>query len=83
MVTAALLSAIAPLADQMENLVSYVMLADPTGFAPRLALVYSGFASLKFAMFVFAYLALSIGLLAAVFQRVMRLRASKLTSCSR
>jgi len=65
MASAALLSAVAPLADQCENLVSYVMLADPTGFDPALALVYSSFAALKFAMFVFAYAALGAGLLIA------------------
>jgi hypothetical protein len=37
--------------------------------------VYSGFASLKFAMFVFAYLALTVGLVVAAGQCVMRRRA--------
>jgi hypothetical protein len=83
MVTAALVSAIAPIADQAENLVSYGMLANPAGFADGLALVYSGFASLKFAMFVFAYLALTVGVLAAAVRFVMRRRAMGLASCTR
>ncbi len=41
MVGAALLSAIAPIADTLENLASYVMLADPAGFPDSLALLYS------------------------------------------
>lgn len=72
MVTAALRSAIAPMADQMENLVSYVMLADPAGFAPALAYVYSSFAALKFVMFVLAYGALTVGVLVAAVQRLRR-----------
>ena len=72
MVAAALLSAIAPIADQMENLVSYVMLADPAGFAPALAYVYSSFSALKFAMFVFAYGALTLGVLVAAVQWLRR-----------
>jgi hypothetical protein len=66
MVLCALLSAIAPLSDQLENLVSYVMLANPAGFANWLAYLYSSFAATKFAFFVFAYVAAPLGLLAGV-----------------
>lgn len=37
------------LMDVCENLTSFIMLADPQGFAPWLALPYSGFAVVKFA----------------------------------
>ena len=60
---AATLSLLAPAADAMENLVSYGMLADPLGFNPNWALLYSSFAALKFGMFTFAYVAAAIGLL--------------------
>ncbi len=66
MVGAALLSAIAPIADTLENLVSYVMLADPAGFPDSLALLYSSLATIKFAMFIFAYVALAIGVVVAM-----------------
>lgn len=66
MVICALIAAIAPVSDQLENLVSYVMLANPTGFAEGWAYVYSGFAATKFAFFVFAYLAAPIGLVAGL-----------------
>jgi len=71
LVGAALISLIAPLADAMENLVSYVMLADPAGFAPAWALVYSSFSAIKFGGFVFAYLAFALGLCAALVQGVL------------
>lgn len=63
MVICALISAIAPISDQLENLVSYIMLANPTGFADGLAYIYSSFAAIKFAFFVFAYAAAPLGLL--------------------
>jgi hypothetical protein len=66
MLTAAALSLIAPAADAAENLVSFVMLAQPTTFAPWLASLYSTLAALKFAMFTFAYAAAVIGVVAAV-----------------
>ncbi|GGY77846.1 hypothetical protein GCM10011613_23040 [Cellvibrio zantedeschiae] len=65
MVICALISAIAPISDQLENLVSYIMLADPQGFFNGLAYIYSSFAATKFAFFVFAYLAAPLGILAA------------------
>ncbi|MES2933352.1 MAG: hypothetical protein V4805_07685 [Pseudomonadota bacterium] len=70
MVACAMLSAIAPIADQVENLVSYVMLADPAGFPDFLAYIYSSLAALKFAMFMFAYLAAPLGLIVGAFMRI-------------
>lgn len=75
MVAAAAVSAIAPMADAAENLVSYVMLAQPLGFPSWLALVYSSFSAVKFAFFCFAYLALPLGLLAAATHRARARRA--------
>ncbi|PUA26679.1 MAG: hypothetical protein B0W54_23355 [Cellvibrio sp. 79] len=63
MVVCALISAIAPISDQLENLVSYVMLADPENFANGLAYIYSSFAATKFAFFVFAYIVAPLGLI--------------------
>ncbi|EDY83635.1 hypothetical protein VDG1235_3262 [Verrucomicrobiia bacterium DG1235] len=47
---------LAPVFDALENLVSFVMLANPTGFADWLALPYSAFAVMKFAVFAIGYL---------------------------
>ncbi len=44
------------LMDAFENLVSFVMLADPLGFPNWLAYPYSGFAVAKFALFSMGYL---------------------------
>lgn len=74
LVGASLLSAIAPLADSLENGISYVMLANPTDFAPALALAYSSVAALKFTMFTAAYVAALGGLLAALYVGYARLR---------
>ncbi len=72
MVAAAVLSLIAPAADAAENLVSFVMLAQPQSFAPWLAWVYSSLAAIKFAMFMFAYAAAAIGGVAAITAMVTR-----------
>ncbi|MEX1166074.1 MAG: hypothetical protein WEK74_04270 [Hydrogenophaga sp.] len=69
MLGVAALSAIAPLADAAENLVSFVMLADPSGFPDALALVYSSLAAVKFAFFTLAYVALPLGVLVGLWQR--------------
>lgn len=69
MLGVAALSAIAPLADAAENAVSFVMLADPSGFADGLALLYSSLAAVKFAFFTMAYLALPVGVGAGLWQR--------------
>lgn len=65
LVVAAALSVLAPGADAAENVVSFVMLAQPTNFASWLALVYSSLAAFKFAMFTFAYVAALVGVIAA------------------
>ena len=72
MVICPLVSAITPLSDQLENLVSYVMLANPTGFADGLAYLYSSFAATKFAFFVFAYVAAPLGLIAGLANLAIR-----------
>jgi hypothetical protein len=72
MLWAALLSAIAPLADAIENGISFIMLANPTSFEPILALAYSSSAAIKFAMFSFAYAAAAGGLLLSVYFRATR-----------
>ncbi len=69
---AAVLSTLAPIADALENLVSYVMLAQPLDFSPWLALVYSSLAALKFGMFTFAYVAALVGLGAAMAMMLSR-----------
>ena len=73
MVVCAFVSALGPLFDVAENLVSFVMLAQPLSFPVWLAWLYSGCAALKFAFFCFAYLAASLGLIAALAQRLRRL----------
>jgi len=67
LVICALLSAIAPIADALENLVSYIMLANPGSFPDWLAYIYSFFALVKFAMFTFAYIAAVIGIVVGLF----------------
>ncbi len=73
METAAALSTLAPIADALENLVSYLMLAQPLDFSPGLALVYSSFAAVKFGMFTLAYAAAVLGLAAAVWMRLSKM----------
>jgi hypothetical protein len=65
MVGCAVLSAAAPVADALENSVSYIMLANPKHFADGWAYLYSTFAACKFLMFIFAYAAVIAGLAAA------------------
>lgn len=67
LIVCALLSTIAPIADAVENLVSFIMLANPVNFSNWLAYLYSSLAALKFAMFTFAYIAAIIGLLVGLF----------------
>jgi hypothetical protein len=74
LIWAALISAIAPLADAVENGISFIMLANPTGFEPLLAIAYSCVAAVKFGMFTFAYLAAVSGLVAALYYRATRTR---------
>lgn len=69
MVGLALASALAPLADALENAVSFVMLADPAGFADALAWPYSAFAALKFTLFTATYAVALFGLVAGLLVR--------------
>lgn len=62
----------APLFDVMENLVSFVMLANPQHIASVLAVIYSCFAAAKFACFAVVYLWAPIGLVALVAPRLRR-----------
>ncbi len=80
MVVCALVSAIAPICDQLENLVSYVMLANPRDFFSGLAYIYSSFAAIKFAFFVFAYITAPIGLIAGLISVMTRNKKSPLIS---
>ena len=72
LVWAALISAIAPLADAVENGISFIMVANPTGFEPLLAIAYSSVAAIKFGMFTFAYLAAAGGVVAALYYLATR-----------
>ncbi len=74
MVMAAALSAIAPLADAAENMVSFAMLSDPLGFPGGLAQIYSSLAALKFGFFMFAYVALPVGIVTGLWDRLTRRR---------
>lgn len=61
--------------DAAENLVSFVMLANPQGFADVLALPYSAFASVKFAMLTLAMLSVLASIIAGLAERAFaRLR---------
>lgn len=62
-----------PAADALENLVSFVMLADPAGFPDVLAVVHSSLAVLKFAAMGLAFAAALLGVLAAAGTAVARL----------
>lgn len=74
LVWAALLSTIAPLADAVENGISFLMLARPTDFEPALALAYSSFAALKFGVFTLSYVVALGGVLATIVVWALRQR---------
>jgi hypothetical protein len=60
---------VAPMAalfDAAENGVSFFFMADPAGFADWLVYPYSGFAVIKFAIFILAYLWIVIGSLVSL-----------------
>jgi len=63
----------AAICDSIENLISFAMLADPQGFAGWIALAYSGFAVVKFALVALAIL---LALSAFVLTIAQRLRGS-------
>jgi hypothetical protein len=69
----------AAIMDALENLVSFVMLADPTGFANWLAIPYSSFAVLKFTIFGATYLWVLIALLACLLGAAWKLSRGKMT----
>ncbi|KEJ91091.1 hypothetical protein [Sulfitobacter donghicola] len=60
------------LCDAVENGISFVMLANPTGFADWLALPYSGFATVKFALITLGMLLILLSIICAVTGRVFR-----------
>lgn len=70
--TAGLCAVFGAVCDAIENGWSFVMLADPAGFANWLALPYSGFASLKFAFITAAMGCLLLSLLCAATGRLSR-----------
>ncbi|MDO3381073.1 hypothetical protein [Gilvimarinus algae] len=68
----------AALMDALENLISFVMLANPTGFANWLAIPYSSFAVCKFAIFAVTYVwvitAVVLSVVGGAVKAVRRLR---------
>lgn len=73
---------IAPLAagfDAIENAVSFVMLANPTGFADWLVYPYSSFAVIKFAIFVISYLWALVALVIMACAGLMRIFSANRT----
>ncbi len=58
--------------DAVENLISFVMLANPQGFADWIAPPYSGFAVVKFAMITAAMLALIVSAVLILAGRVVK-----------
>ena len=62
----------APVFDALENLASFIALANPTEVNPIVAVVYSTFAVLKFAGFFAVYLWVPVGLVAAAVLKVRR-----------
>ena len=65
---------LAPAFDVLENLASFVALANPTDISPIVAVVYSSFAALKFLCFFAVYLWVPVALVAAL---VFRARATR------
>ncbi len=63
---AVVIGLLAPAFDVLENLMSFIALAEPTQVAPAVAVVYSSFASLKFLCFFAVYLWVPVGLVAAL-----------------
>ena len=70
----------APASDVLENLASFVMLANPTDISPAVALVYSSFAAAKFACFAIVYawmpVALVVAAVSAARARARRVRTA-------
>ncbi len=74
MIVVAIVSSLAPLADALENGVSYIMMANPLHFPAYLAYIYSTFSAIKFSMFAFAYIAFIVGLVASSILWIQRKR---------
>ncbi|MCC5976917.1 MAG: hypothetical protein JJU21_02540 [Salinarimonas sp.] len=55
--------------DVIENLISFIMLANPQDISQTVAVVYSSFAAAKFALLSGAMITLKIALLAGLFRR--------------
>jgi hypothetical protein len=70
--TAAIAALFGAVMDALENGVSFVMLADPAGFADWLVLPYSGFAAIKFALIGLALLCVAACLIIAALGRVFK-----------
>ena len=68
---AAVCAILGALSDAIENGWSFVMLSDPSGFSDWLALPYSGFASLKFALITAALFCLLLSAVLAVLGRLL------------
>jgi len=58
------------LSDAIENGLSFIMLANPTEFPNWLAVPYSGFASLKFALITLGMFCLIVGIVLTVIGRL-------------
>ena len=58
--------------DVVENLISFVMLADAEGFSQGVALAYSGAASLKFALITLGMLGLLVAIVLTGVQAIKR-----------
>ena len=64
---------IAATCDAIENGISFIMLANPTGFANWLALPYSAFASIKFALITLGMLLVLVALLCVIAGRLFNM----------
>ena len=71
------LGPVVALLDIVENLISFVLLADPTSVSQPLALIYSTVAALKFTGFLAVYTWTFAGLITAAVLRLHRRRAGQ------
>ena len=58
--------------DAFENFASFAMLSRPDAIPQALAVVYSGFAAVKFALLTLAMAALVLSLAAGIFARLRK-----------
>lgn len=66
---AAVLGLAGGMMDVMENLVSFIMLANPTSIAQPVALIYSSFAALKFALLTLAMASVVLSVIVGLVER--------------